>query len=109
VKNGYDGQQYEADRIKCSPLALLHVFDPYRQMKHGLEEAGIFTKEQKEKALLYSQDDSKPYRGYLLDAEFPATYSKSSFGFGLNEEQLKTRLVCLLSLVFPLLFVLLFC
>jgi hypothetical protein len=94
VKNGYDGQQYEADRLNCSPILLLHVFDPYRQMKHRLEEAGIFTKDQKEKALLYSQDDNKAYRGYLLDAEFPLTYSKSAFGIGLNEEQLQTRFVC---------------
>lgn len=90
-KTEIDATAYNNVTLQMTELNFMRVFDPYRQLKYALAEVGVFGKDKKEKAAQFNEDKSQPYLAVVLDAEFPKTYPKSTFGIGLNEPQLKTR------------------
>jgi hypothetical protein len=86
-----DSLAYNNEVTAVPDIDHLRVFDPYRQLKYALAEAGVFGKDKRDRAAAFNEDKAKAYLAVVLDVEFPKTYPKSTFGIGLNEPQLKTR------------------
>lgn len=93
LRREVDHEQYDQQVTARPKLVVNKPFDGYRQLKIQLAESGVFGHDKVERINAFNEDDTKAYRAFRLDAEFPKTYTQSSFGLGLNEEQLKTRSV----------------
>jgi hypothetical protein len=84
-KSNVDVVTFNQMQSAYHPVVVNKVFDGYRTFKQNLEQEDVYC------------HDSVPYgtklsdTSIILEASFPKTYSRSSFGFGLSEAQFVQR------------------
>ena len=103
--NSPDVDQAQYEKISgIPPVMVAYAFDKYRSLKQDLETVGIFTKEKEcvkaandfnERSSKLYAAGSTPVMAIVLDCEFPRTYTRSSLGLSLTDQQLAERIALL--------------